>query len=83
MQPRGSATNAIGWRNLQARLHLTQTQFALSRSLSSTKLGDRGYQGEMVNVVGFIRRFQWEFWGQQVHVDDDTGAITIRRIWQL
>lgn len=79
MKPRDSATNAIAWRNLQARLHLSAAQFQISRALSSSKIGQYGYDGEMVNVVGFIRRFQWQFWAQQV----DGEHRTVTRVWQL
>ncbi len=79
MKPRDSPTNAIARRNPRARLHLSAVQFQMSRALSSSKIGQHGYDGEMANVVGFIRRFQWRFRARQV----DGEHRTITRVWQL
>ncbi len=67
------------WRNQQAQNNLDHAALGRSRALSSTGGGSRGYQGEGVNVVGFIRLAQWQFWGQQVDFDN----ITVGRVWQI
>ena len=67
------------WRNQQAQNALTVPQFGRSRALSSTGAGNRGYTGEGVNVIGFIRLSAWIFFGQQVDFDNDT----VLRVWRI
>jgi hypothetical protein len=78
--PRGPADpHGTNWRAAQATAALTPAQMGRSRALSSTGLGNLGYHGEGVNVVGFKRLGAWVFFGQQIDFDNET----VTRVWRL
>lgn len=72
-------TGGSEWRAKQAAANTTPDELARSRALSTSGKGAAGYSGEGVNVVGFMRKGAWEFWGQQI----DFENLTVVRAWQL
>jgi hypothetical protein len=78
LDPRGDVTGTL-WRNQQAAHNVTAPVFARSRALSSTGIGARGYNGEGVNVVGFVSWMRWKFWAQQIDFDNST----VLRCWEI
>lgn len=74
--------NGNAWRTAQMNANTTVAERGRARALSSTGnvLTPLGYQGECVNVVGFISYMKWRFWAQQFDTDADPP---VTRCWQI